>query len=132
MGQDRRLTGWTVLAAVMSVTALLVVIAGHRDKGWSETGTIAYEFGFVAVLGALPIVIGMLAPARPDPNRPPAGWGRRGVGRRRIASMVMIAGGAGLLIGRPLAEFQGPGPVWTSDAAFPLALLVIALATWNL
>jgi hypothetical protein len=131
MGQDRRLTGWTVLAAVMAVTATLVVIASHRDKGWSETGTIVYEFGFVVVLGALPIVVGLLAPVRPDPNRPQAGWGRRGVGRWRIATLAMIAGGAGLLIGRPLAEFQGPGPVWTSDAAFPLGLILIGLATWN-
>lgn len=132
MGQDRRLTGWALLAAAMAVTATLVVIASHRDKGWSETGTIVYEFGFVVVLGALPIVVGRLVPVRPDPNRPQAVWGRRGVGRWRIATMAMIAGGAGLLIGRPLAEFQGPGPVWTSDAAFPLALLVIGLATWNL
>ena len=131
MGQDRRFKGWAVLAAAMAVTASLVVIASHRDKGWSETGTIVYEFGFVVVLGALPIVVGLLAPARPDPNRPQAGSGRRGVGRYRIATLAMIAGGAGLLIGRPLAEFQGPGPVWTSDAAFPLALLLIGLATWN-
>lgn len=46
--------------------------------------------------------------------------------------MAMIAGGAGMMIGRPLSEFNPPGPVWTSDAAFPLALLVIGLATWNL
>jgi hypothetical protein len=131
MRQDRRLTGWAALAAAMVVMATLVVIASHRDKGWSEAGTIVYEFGFVVVLGAVPIVVGRLIPVRPDPNRPPAGWGRRGVGRWRIATMVMIAGGAGMLIGRPLAEHNPPGPVWTSDAAFPLGLVVIGLATWN-
>jgi hypothetical protein len=73
--------------------------------------------------------VGLLAPVRPDQNRP--GWDRRGVGRWRIATVAMVAGGAGMLIGRPLAEHNPPGPVWTSDAAFPLALLLIGLATWN-
>lgn len=121
--------GWSVLAVLVFVTATAVVVTSHRVKGWSETGTIVYEFGFVAVLGVLPVVVGMLASGRTGPLV--SGRGPRRLGDLRIASVVMIAGGLGMLVGRPLAEFDPPGPVWTRDAAFPLALILVALATWN-
>lgn len=121
MSRDRRLTGWVALAVAMVVTATLVVVSSHREKGWSETGTVVYELGFVLVLGALPIVVGLLVPDRVAHTRSGS----------FLATLAMIVGGLGMLVGRPLAEFDPPGPVWTRDAAFPLALIVIALAVWN-
>lgn len=131
MHDDRRLTGWLALGALLLVVGTLTVIASHRDKGWSETGTIIYELGFVLVLAAVPVVVGLFARSRPAAGGSEPGPGARAV-RPRISSLAMIIGGAGMSIGKALAEFSPPGPVWTSTAAFPMALIVIALATWNL
>jgi len=133
MSQDRRPKAWPGLALPVAVLVLgtLVVVSSHRRKGWTESGTIAYEFGFVVVLSALPVIIATLALRRLEPSQLESGRDRGGKRRWRVATLVMAAGGAGMLVGRPLYVFSPPGPVWTSDAAYPLALILIGLAAWH-
>jgi hypothetical protein len=53
------------------------------------------------------------------------------VRKRRIASLVVIGGGVGMLVGRPLIVRSPPDPEGYADSWLPLNLILLGLAAWH-